>query len=101
MNRLPDWAAASTLAVVCGIPGYWLSSMFSSGALLESSYLLVAIGGVALQVYQRVHVAEPAIQSIKDSENDLSIVPNVSANTCENNSSTDGLNPTRPQFGLE
>ena len=101
MNRLPDWAAASTLAVVCGIPGYWLSSMFSSGALLESSYLLVAIGGVALQVYQRVHVAEPAIQSIKDSENDLSIVPNVSANTCENNSSIDGLNPTRPQFGLE
>ena len=50
---LPDWAAASSLAVVCGVPGYWVASMFSSGALLESSYLLVAIGCVTLQVHAR------------------------------------------------
>lgn len=50
---LPDWAAASSLAVVCGVPGYWVASMFSSGALLESSYLLVAIGCVTLQMHRR------------------------------------------------
>ena len=61
-SELPDWAAASSLAVACGIPGYWLASMFSSGALLESSYLLVAIGGVALQIHRR----EQAKQLLND-----------------------------------
>lgn len=50
---LPDWAAAGCLAVVCGVPGYWAGSMFSSGALLESSYLLIGIGSATLLTYQR------------------------------------------------
>ncbi len=52
-HDLPDWAAASCLAVICGVPGYWAASMFSSGAVLESSYLLVSIGGAALMIHQR------------------------------------------------
>lgn len=46
----PDWLAASTLAVTCGLPGYMLASMFSSGALLESSYLLAAMGAAAVSI---------------------------------------------------
>jgi O-antigen ligase len=34
---------AGNLAVLAGIPGYWLASMFSSGALIESPYLMVVI----------------------------------------------------------
>lgn len=40
------------LAVLAGIPGYFVASMFSSGALVESPYLLVVIGVASLaQVY--------------------------------------------------
>ncbi len=68
-HQLPDWAAASCLAVVCGVPGYWGASMFSSGALLESSYLLVAIGGAALQIHRRQsNSARPNQSPTKDSE---------------------------------
>ncbi len=79
MSNLPDWAAASCLAVVCGIPGYWLASMFSSGALLESSYLLVAVGGVALQIHGR-QSAKQSRQAINCEEakstRQVALIPN-------------------------
>lgn len=37
------------LAVLCGIPGYWVASMFSSGALIESPYLLTIYGLASLR----------------------------------------------------
>ena len=55
-HQLPDWAAVCVLAVVCGVPGYWAASMFSSGAVLESSYLMVSLGGAGLMTYRRLSV---------------------------------------------
>lgn len=47
------------LAVACGIPGYLIASMFSSGALLETSYVLAASGCAAvLLAKQSVEAAE-------------------------------------------
>jgi len=37
-------SCALTLTVLAGIPGYLLSSMFSSGSLIETSYILSIIG---------------------------------------------------------
>jgi O-antigen ligase len=41
-DPLPEWAEVSYLATASGLVGYFVSSMFSSGALLESSYMLAA-----------------------------------------------------------
>jgi O-antigen ligase len=41
---LPDWAETTYVAVSTGLIGYMVASMFSSGAVLESSYLLGAFG---------------------------------------------------------
>lgn len=57
-RQLPDWAAATCLAVGCGMPAYWLGSMFSSGALLESSYVLVALGSSTLLMLRRLQNGE-------------------------------------------
>jgi O-antigen ligase len=43
---IPDWLGCLCLAVFPGLIGYFISSMFSAGALLESSYALAA-GGLA------------------------------------------------------
>ena len=65
-HELPDWTAASCLAVTCGVPGYWAASMFSSGAVLESSYLLVSIGGAGLMTYRRQEKANTQASSSLD-----------------------------------
>ncbi len=64
---------AAFLAVKCGIPSYWLASMFSSGALLETSYLLAVIGGVALIVTQQeaMTVLEDDDQPVDEEHNGL------------------------------
>lgn len=43
---IPDWLGCVSLAVFPGLIGYMASSMFSAGALLESSYAL-AVAGLA------------------------------------------------------
>ncbi len=43
----------SSLAVISGMTGYWASSMFSSGALMESSYAVAAVGLATFAVLQR------------------------------------------------
>ena len=48
------------LAVYAGVPAFWLASMFSSGLLIESPYVLVALG----IAWHRVSaVAEPVTQA--------------------------------------
>jgi hypothetical protein len=39
---LPEWAEIAYLAAAGGLIGYMASSMFSSGALLETSYMIAA-----------------------------------------------------------
>ena len=51
--RPPQWAAAIYLAALCGIPAYWLASMFSSSALIESCYALAALAVAAASVDSR------------------------------------------------
>jgi O-antigen ligase len=51
-NELPHWMRAVNLSVLCGIPGYWAASMFSSGALIESPYVLVMLGCTSLSIFQ-------------------------------------------------
>lgn len=48
--RSGTWEQAVNLGYLCGVPGYWASSMFSSGALIEPPYLLVTLGCAGLQV---------------------------------------------------
>lgn len=48
-----SWWQISNLAVLCGIPGYWCASMFSSGALIEPPYLLATLACCSLS-YQGI-----------------------------------------------
>lgn len=48
---IPDWLGCVSLAVFPGLVGYMASSMFSSGALLESSYALAVAGLAADSVW--------------------------------------------------
>lgn len=61
-DNYEPWFAAAMMAVLCGIPGYWLASMFSSGALQESSYILSIIGisttRIATQRASKIQVDE-------------------------------------------
>jgi O-antigen ligase len=41
------------LATLCGIPGYWAASMFSAGALLEPSYILVVCSCAACTILEK------------------------------------------------
>jgi len=50
---LPEWAETAYLAAGSGLVGYFVSSMFSSGAALETSYLLVSIGLAASLVLEQ------------------------------------------------
>jgi O-antigen ligase len=43
LQKNQKWTPALCVAVLAGIPGYFLASMFSSGALIESSYILPVI----------------------------------------------------------
>ena len=47
--KVGSWWQISNLAVLCGIPGYWAASMFSSGALIEAPYFLVTLACASLE----------------------------------------------------
>ncbi|MEI8213217.1 MAG: O-antigen ligase family protein [Planctomycetota bacterium] len=49
-QELSEVMMVCNLAALAGIPGYWMASMFSSGALIESPYLLVACACASLAV---------------------------------------------------
>lgn len=68
-NRMPDWFRLVNLAVLCGIPGYWGASMFSSGALIEAPYLLVLLGCAALPVYRdELEQAELSPETVEEAD---------------------------------
>jgi O-antigen ligase len=50
-ETMEPWMRISNLSVLCGVPGYWAASMFSSGALIESPYLLVVLGCASLGMH--------------------------------------------------
>lgn len=52
-KQLPNWMQSASLGILAGTPAYWLSSMFSSGALIETSYACSAVGAASLLVYAR------------------------------------------------
>ncbi|QDT34635.1 O-antigen ligase family protein [Thalassoglobus polymorphus] len=54
---LPDWAKPPLFSTLCGVPGYIVSSMFSSGALLESSYIGVIVGASTLLILAKARTA--------------------------------------------
>jgi len=62
----------ANLAVLCGVPGYWVSSMFSSGALIESPYTLMVIACVSLTVFlgDRDLVDDQESDSVDESHTD-------------------------------
>ncbi|TWT51915.1 O-antigen ligase family protein [Allorhodopirellula solitaria] len=65
-RSLPAPLLAINIAVLCGIPGYFLASMFSSGILIESPYLLVALGIAAVSAQQTTN-APTAFGQLKSS----------------------------------
>ena len=69
---LVHWLQPVRLAVVGGIPGYLTASMFSSGALIESGYLLAVIGLAASLVARRT---VPAGRSRNDPKRFLAAPP--------------------------
>ena len=50
-HQMPEWMRIINLATLSGIPGFWAASMFSSGALIESPYLMVVLSVASLAVY--------------------------------------------------
>jgi len=46
---------AINLACLAGVPGFWVSSMFSSGALLETPYLLIVFCCIAFKFFDVRH----------------------------------------------
>lgn len=44
---------AVNLGTLCGIPGYWAASMFSAGALLEPSYLVVVCSCAVFTIIEK------------------------------------------------
>lgn len=61
------------LAVISGQAGYWTASMFSSGALLETTYISIAIGAATVCVYRRMYLP----QQEKTSRRAPNVVPAV------------------------
>jgi O-antigen ligase len=61
-ETMEPWMRVSNLSVLCGVPGYWAASMFSSGALIESPYLLVVLGCASLGMHFN-HQTELAAES--------------------------------------
>ena len=57
----PKWSTCAALASTSGLVGYWVASMFSSGALFESSYICASVGLAAVAIhYSTSDQAQPA-----------------------------------------
>jgi O-antigen ligase len=57
-RALADWARCINMAVLIGMPSYWLSSMFTAGMLIESPYVLTILGATTLLVIDNEKQAE-------------------------------------------
>lgn len=69
-----DALRCALLALLAGQFGYWSASMFSSGALIESTYLCAAIGAAALCVHARFY----PVQEGKNAAQSAAVVHAVS-----------------------
>lgn len=65
------------LAVIAGIPGYFLASMFSSGSLIESGYVLPIIGCALLSIRLKADADEEADILSETSSKSLAIPVSV------------------------
>jgi O-antigen ligase len=69
------------LATLCGIPGYWVASMFSSGALLEPSYILVVCSCAVCTILEKRELGldeeqlEDDVQEDPDYDSELDEIP--------------------------
>ncbi len=59
LQNAPPWLGASMLAVIAGLPGYIAGSMFSTGALSESPYVLASIGLATASIFAHDNWEEP------------------------------------------
>jgi O-antigen ligase len=84
-NPLPEWAEITYLATASGLVGYFVSSMFTSGAALETSYLLVSVA-LATSLVLRQQRDEAGAQDIEHEE--LSVV--------ESHPELEAILPARP-----
>lgn len=76
-SQLSSWESTAFLGVSSGIIGYWVSSMFSSGALLESSYVLAAIGlaSISIRIQQKADEAMQVDEEALAPEHDIEPFP--------------------------
>ena len=58
----------ATLAVLAGLPGYFLASMFSSGSLIESSYLLPIIGNLLIRMHSQGTLSDDLDDELDESQ---------------------------------
>ena len=64
----PDWLRAILLSVVAGIPGYLAASVFSSGSLIESSYLLASLSLAANSIFSKCGYIEASDDEVIENE---------------------------------
>ena len=64
LDNVPPWLGASVLAVIAGIPGYIVGSMFSTGALAESPYVLASIGLATASVVERAFILQTSTAEV-------------------------------------
>lgn len=70
-HQLPAVSRIALFSIVCGVPGYMVSSMFSSGALIESGYVCTLVGTIALLVMDRESIGQPVLYQVYRLENGL------------------------------
>jgi O-antigen ligase len=74
-RMMPRWMLMVNLSILCGVPGYWVASMFSSGALIEAPYMMMVLGATALPVYEvwKAEAAEAAAASSVETEESVQL----------------------------
>lgn len=65
-HRFSRVLSVANMAALAGIPGYWLASMFSSGALVESSYVMVVAACAALAIAHAQRDEEVAQEALEE-----------------------------------
>ena len=65
-HRLSRVMSVANIGALAGIPGYWLASMFSSGALVESSYVMVVAACAALAIAHVQRDEEVAREALEE-----------------------------------
>jgi O-antigen ligase len=67
-STMEPWFRIANLAILCGVPGYWAASMFSSGALIEAPYVLIVLGCCALSIQENLPQLEGEDEEFEDDD---------------------------------